>query len=256
VVNEINGTLHRLDDLLRREREFLADAAHELRTPLAVISAQADEVMSAKTPEARAEAERVLRTGLNRANRLVGQLLALARLEARADKGAPSDVSDVVRDVLASYAREAREKSIQLEYAGPDRLPMGCADLSLDTALGNLVANAVRYGRVGGRVVVRVVTEPSGAFVMSVCDDGPGIPPQDRMRMFERFRRGNPSGVSGSGLGLAIVASAVRLHDARLRVEDGIGGQGICVIVDVPDPGGDYPVQAGTGRDARTEETS
>lgn len=240
VVDEVNGTLSRLDALLRRERTFLADAAHELRTPLAVISAQVEDVLQADLPAARAEAERVLRAGLARTNRLVNQLLALARFEAGADKGQPADVANVVRDVLALYAREAREKSIQLAYRGPDHLPVGCADHTLESALGNLVGNAIRYGREGGQVIVRVDAYPSLAFVLSVCDDGPGIPREERPRMFDRFWRGSQSGASGSGLGLAIVAAAVRQYQARIRVSDGIGGQGLCVVVSFPAPDGSY----------------
>lgn len=238
VVDEVNGTLARLDALLRRERDFLADAAHELRTPLAVISAQVDDVLHAETPEARAEAERGLQAGLSRTNRLVSQLLTLARFEARADKGEPADVADVVREVLASFAHEARAKSIQLAYRGPDQAPVGCARHTLDSALGNLVSNAIRYGREGGQVLVRLDLDASLAFDLSVCDDGPGIPLDERPRMFDRFWRGSQGGASGSGLGLAIVAAAVRQHNARIRVEDGIGGQGLCVIVSVPGPVG------------------
>lgn len=240
VVGEINGTLARLDALLRRERDFLADAAHELRTPLAVISAQVDDVLHAETPAARAEAERSLQAGLARTNRLVSQLLTLARFEARADKGEPADVADVVREVLASFAHEARAKSMQLAYRGPDQVPVGCARHSMESVLGNLVGNAIRYGRVGGQVIVRLDLAASLAFDVSVCDDGPGIPPDERPRMFDRFWRSSQGGASGSGLGLAIVAAAVRQHNARIRVEDGMGGQGLCVIVSVPSPDGRY----------------
>lgn len=240
VVDEVNGTLARLDALLRRERDFLADAAHELRTPLAVISAQVDDVLQAETPEARKEAERGLQAGLARTNRLVSQLLMLARFEARADKGEPADVADVVREVLAGFAHEARARSIRLAYRGPDQVPVGCARHTMESVLGNLVGNAIRYGRTGGQVIVRLDLDASLAFDVSVCDDGPGISPDERPRMFDRFWRSSQSGASGSGLGLAIVAAAVRLHNARIRVEDGIGGQGVCVVVSVPSPSGRY----------------
>ncbi len=230
VVDEVNGTLGKLDALLKRERDFLADAAHELRTPLAVISAQADEVLGAATPEARSEAVGGLRVGLDRANRLVNQLLVLARLEARADDAdGPADAADIVRDCLAAYAREAREKAIQLAYRGPDHVPIAGAGHALESIVSNLVGNAVRYGKPGGQVVVRMdADEATGALVLSVCDDGPGIPAAERTRIFERFRRGSQLGASGSGLGLAIVASAARQFGARVDVGEGIGGQGVC----------------------------
>lgn len=240
VVDEVNGTMERLDALLRRERNFLADAAHELRTPLAVISAQVDDVLHAGTPEARKEAERGLQAGLGRVNRLVSQLLMLARFEARADKGEPADVADVVRDVLAAHAPEARARSIQLAYRGPDQVPVGCAHHTLESALSNLISNAIRYGREGGQVVVRIDLEASLAFIVSVCDDGPGLPEMERARMFDRFWRGSENRASGSGLGLAIVAAAVRQHNARIHVTEGIGGEGLCVIVNVPSPEGVY----------------
>ncbi len=233
VVAEVNGTLGRLDALLRRERDFLADAAHELRTPLAVISAQADEVLRAATPEACSEAGRGLRAGLDRANRLVNQLLVLARLEAWADDAdGPADAADIVRDSLAAHAREAREKAIDLAYRGPDHVPIAGAGHALESIVGNLVGNAVRYGRTGGQVIVRLDThDATGACELTVCDDGPGIPPEARTRLFERFRRGSQLGASGSGLGLAIVASAARQFGARIDVGNGIGGKGVCFVL-------------------------
>lgn len=233
VVAEVNSTLGRLDALLKRERDFLADAAHELRTPLAVVSAQADEVLRAATPEARDESGRGLRAGLDRANRLVNQLLVLARLEARADDAdGPADAADIVRDSLAAHAREAREKAIQLAYRGPDHVPLAGAGHALESIVGNLVGNAVRYGRSGGQVIVRIDThDDTDACELSVCDDGPGIPPGERARLFERFRRGSQLGASGSGLGLAIVASAARQFGARIEVGEGLGGKGVCFVL-------------------------
>lgn len=232
VVDEVNGTLGRLEALLRREREFLADAAHELRTPLAVISAQADEVLRAATPEARRQAGLGLSAGLDRANRLVNQLLILARLEAQADDpDGPVDVANIARDCLAAYSREAKSKSIRLAYRGPDHVPVAGAGHALESIVGNLVGNAVRYGEAGGQVIVRIDPGDGGAFVLSVCDDGPGIPAEERARIFERFRRGSRLGATGSGLGLAIVASAARQFGARIDVGDGIGGKGACFTV-------------------------
>lgn len=236
LVEEVNGTLGRLDVLLKRERDFLADAAHELRTPLAVVSAQADEVLRAETPEARTAAAGVLNAGLGRANRLVNQLLTLARLEAQADGlTIHDDAADIVRECLATYAQEARARSIELTYQGPDHLAVGRAGHFFEGIIGNLVANAIRYGREGGQV--HVLIEPSSggdSWTMSVCDDGPGIPPSDRERVFERFRRGSQMGAAGSGLGLAIVASATRQIGAELKTGDGLEGRGLCVRVSWP----------------------
>ena len=236
VVDEVNGTLKRLDELLKRERDFLADAAHELRTPLAVVNVQADEVMRATSPGERADAASNLKAGLNRANRLVGQLLELARMEAGADVHfADADVADIVRECLAMYAAEARQRSIELVYRGPDHLPVKEVGHAFESIVGNLVANAIRYGREDGQVVVTVEPTPQDGWTLAVCDDGPGVPPGDRARMFERFRRGSQLGISGSGLGLAIVASAARQIGGRLDTANGLGGCGLCVRLTWPE---------------------
>ena len=229
VVVELNATLARLQGLLDRERAFLADAAHELRTPLAVVSAQCDTLIQSRSPEDRDAAASRLRQGLARAHRLVGQLLALARLEAgQPADPAPIDVADVARDTLASHAPAARTTGIELAYVGPDSHVLSCAPGALESVLDNLVGNAVRYGRPGGRVEVVLSAESSGLH-LAVRDDGPGIAPADRSRVFERFHRGAGVSASGSGLGLAIVASAARRLGARLDLGDGLGGQGISI---------------------------
>ncbi|WP_230970853.1 ATP-binding protein [Nitrogeniibacter aestuarii] len=236
VVEEVNGTLGRLDALLKRERDFLADAAHELRTPLAVVSAQADEVLRAVSPEARTEAAAVLKAGLGRANRLVNQLLTLARLEAQADMEATDDdAADIVRECLAAYAQEARTRSIELIYQGPDHLAVGRAGHLFEGIVGNLVANAIRYGHAGGQVLVRMEPSCDGeTWTLSVSDDGPGIPLEDRERIFERFRRGSQLGAAGSGLGLAIVASAARQAGAEIELGAGLEARGLSVRVSWP----------------------
>lgn len=233
VVDEVNRTLARLRDLLKRERDFLADAAHEIRTPLAVISARAESVLAASDPAARTEAVLGLKTSLGRANRLVNQLLALARFDARADDVSGSvDAADIIRDSLAAYSREASSKSMQLTYSGPDHFLLTDGGHALASIVGNLVGNAVRHGQACGRVDVRLYGDvQAGIARLSVCDDGPGIPREDRAQIFDRFRRGSRSGVPGSGLGLAIVASAARLLDARIDISSGLGGQGICFDV-------------------------
>jgi len=231
VVTELNATLARLQGLLDRERAFLADAAHELRTPLAVVSVQCDTLIQSRAPEDRDAAASCLRQGLARANRLVGQLLALARLEAgRPVAPAPVDVADVVRDTLAALAPAADVSGIELAYAGPDHHVLSCAPEALESVLDNLVGNAVRYGQPGGRVEVALSCDPAGLH-LAVRDDGPGIAPTERARVFERFHRGEGARASGSGLGLAIVASAARRLGARIEVGDGLGGRGVSIAL-------------------------
>jgi len=231
VVRELNETLARLQALLQRERAFLADAAHELRTPLAVIAAQCDTLKQSADAAACALAAQRLERGLARAMRLVNQLLALARLEADVEhRREPVDVADVVRDCLAMHADAAQARDIELAYAGPDRLPMVSVEHALESVLHNLIGNAIRYGRPGGQVEVRLRQQDDGVCVLDVADDGPGIALEDRARMFERFRRGESSGsLTGTGLGLAIVQAAARQLDARIEVAGGLGGTGLRV---------------------------
>ena len=230
VTREINSTLSRLDQLLKRERDFLADAAHEIRTPLAVISVQSDSLLRARDTGEREEAARQLRSGTERASRLVNQLLSLVRLDADADWVAGEvDLADIARDLLATHVPEAKGKHITLAYAGPDSLVVSCPRHALESILNNLIGNAVRYGRQNGQVEVRVDRAGNMRLRLSVCDDGPGIDPDERAGMFERFRRGKQGmGESGAGLGLAIVASAARQLNATVEIKDNEPGLGVC----------------------------
>jgi two-component system, OmpR family, sensor histidine kinase QseC len=232
MVRELNATLARLRELLERERNFLADAAHELRTPLALITAQADTLIHAQEPQARTEAARRLHSGIARCARLVNQLLALVRLEADVeDHPNRIDIGNVVRDSLSAHAAEAHARHVELAYAGPDSLVAILPGNALASVLDNLVGNAVRYVNEGGRVEVRLETQNANELHLQVRDDGPGIDVQQRERMFERFRRGTGLKASGSGLGLAIVAAAARQMNAKVQVTDGLDGRGVCIAL-------------------------
>ena len=238
VVDELNGTLARLQALLQRERAFLADAAHELRTPLAVIAAQCDTLKRSRDDHEREAAAQRLDRGLARSMRLVNQLLALARLEAGAEHRMERiDLADVARDCLAMHADEAQARGIELGYAGPDSLPIDSPGHALESVLHNLIGNAIRYGRPQGRVEVSLVLRDDGDCVLDVSDDGPGIAVADRAHVFERFRRGTASATtaSGSGLGLAIVQAATRQMGAHIELKDGLqdgaGGPGLSVTL-------------------------
>lgn len=233
LVQELNGALTRLARLLQRERDFLADAAHQLRTPLALISAQCDTLQQAQTAPARESALQRLQGGLARAGRLVNQLLALARLEANVeDKLLRTDIADVGRDCLAAHAGAAQARGIELGYVGPDSLLLHCPGHALEAIIDNLVGNAIRYGREGGQVELRVEATPGGQISIQVSDDGPGIAADDKALVFERFRRGSAAAVSGSGLGLAIVKSAARQLGAHIELLPGLGGAGVAIRLD------------------------
>lgn len=237
VVEQLNGTLRQLRTLLQRERNFLADAAHEIRTPLAVISAQGDALLNATNPAERQAAAQRLRHGVVRSSRLVNQLLSLARLDADVeDDWVETNLADAARDCLAEHAAEAAKRGVELAYVGPDSFISPCPGQAVTAVLNNLVGNAVRYGREGGTVEVRLDMAEPGWQYLRVSDDGPGIALPDRLRMFERFRRGRNAMATGSGLGLAIVASAARQLQARVEVGDGLNGQGVSFTLTWPAP--------------------
>ncbi len=230
IIDAINTTFGRLEAVRQRERNFLADAAHEIRTPLAVINAHVDTLLRTEdAAEKSATAERV-QASMARTSRLVNQLLSLVRLDAEADQQVVTcDLASVARDCLAAFAADARQKEIELAYEGPDHLPLSSPGYAIESIVSNLVGNAVRYGRQGGQVEIQVVALPGSAVRLRICDDGPGIPAEEQPVMFERFRRGaSQHEVTGAGLGLPIVAAAARQLGARLEMQPGLHGLGIC----------------------------
>lgn len=234
IIRAINTTFGGLEALRQRERNFLADAAHEIRTPLAVISAQVDTLLRTSELAEKVIAADRLRGGMARASRLVNQLLQLARLDAEADHQVVRiDLASVARDCLAACEPEARMKSIELAYEGPDHLTLTSPGYALESIVSNLVGNAVRYGYQGGRVEIQMTALTENRLRLRVCDDGPGIPTDQLPTMFERFRRGSTQNeISGSGLGLPIVESAARQLCATLDVQPGLQNRGICFSIE------------------------
>jgi signal transduction histidine kinase len=214
LVAAINGTLDRLDRGFRMQREFTADAAHELRTPLAVLAAHLDSL------EDRGVAAS-LREDVERMSRLVGQLLLVAQLEELAvSPGETADLHAIAVEVAASLTPLALRRSRSIAVTGvegPARAA-GNAD-ALRQAVRNLVENALQHTRPYTTVEVAVSEAPS----VAVIDRGPGVPAADRERLFQRFWRGRRDG-SGAGLGLAIVARIVAAHGGSLDVDDAPGG--------------------------------
>ncbi|HNW63417.1 MAG TPA: ATP-binding protein [Piscinibacter sp.] len=218
LVGAFNGLLERLAAAFETQRHFVADAAHELRTPLTALKLQIG-LLQQGTQGTPAGAEQDtaiarLRAGVDRATHLVEQLLALARAEpgAAAAPMAEIDLAEVARLALADAEPLATRSgaAITLAAAAPVRI-QGDAP-ALRSALRNLLDNAVKYG--GKHVELTVLaTEPSG-WLVRVDDDGPGIPPDQRERVFDRFQRGQAREVEGSGLGLAIVQAVARRHGA------------------------------------------
>ncbi|MFT7722866.1 MAG: ATP-binding protein [Roseateles sp.] len=235
LVNAVNSLMARLQQRLDREHEFLADAAHELKTPLAVIQLGA-EGLDQPDGRARDEARERLRLGVQRATHTVHQLLALAR--SGADTLDLSkvrlDLAELVRERIALAVDLALRRRVELELVAPEQRLMWLNRESLCSLVDNLVDNAIKYSPAGGHVTV-TLAEAAGAVTLTVSDAGPGIPPELRERVFERFVRlqGDQHG-PGSGLGLTIVERAAAQHGATVKLRDGPGGRGLTVCVSLP----------------------
>jgi two-component system OmpR family sensor kinase len=236
LVDALNDLLARLGSALDRERAFMADAAHELRTPLTALHLQIGTLARAANEAERNEAMEQLSAGMQRAIRLVEQMLSLARQEPRVERPLVQiPLADIARDVVAELVPLADAKRIDLGISrSQPEIVLGDAD-ALRTLTRNLVDNAVRYTPAGGRVDVSVEsrdTPPQG--VLKVVDNGPGIPPEERLRVLDRFYRRPGTSPSGSGLGMAIVKAIADAHGATLELASGPDDKGLAVTVTFP----------------------
>jgi two-component system OmpR family sensor kinase len=235
LVQALNELLARLDQAMRLQRSFIADAAHELRTPLTAVMLQLQLAERAHTDEDRADSLAKLKGGLERANHLVRQLLALARAEPEAVSRAaePVNLATVVRDVVTEQSSIADAKGIDLGMSGEGDINVTGYANSLRVLLGNLVENAIRYTPSGGTIDVEAAMR-EGAPCLIVRDTGRGIEPEERERVFGRFYRHDDGSTTGSGLGLAIVQKLAQRHKATVHLTDGIDGKGLTVTVRFP----------------------
>jgi len=220
LVQELNLLFGRVRTAFDAQQHFVADAAHELRTPLAALKLQALSLERADSAEARNVAVGRLTAGIERATRLVEQLLVLARQEASAASGAkvlPVDIADLARRTLADMAGAAQGKQVDLGLQRADAATVKGQGDALTILMRNLVDNAIKYTPAGGTVDVSVTAEGKGV-VLVVEDSGPGIPADERERVFDRFYRIAGSEASGSGLGLAIIKAIAERHGATLTL--------------------------------------
>ena len=210
-VQAINRLLERVSSLMAQQRRFVADAAHELRSPLTAISVQVQNVKNADSLEAMRERLTPLQDGIERARRLTEQLLNLAKAQTDAALVSPVDVLGLARELIAEFVPIAEQKGIDLGFADVVPLRILAAPDVLRQVLRNAVENALNYTPAGGQVSVRMSSD-GGDDVIEVIDDGPGIPPAERERVFDSFYRMPGSNGQGSGIGLAIAReSAMRL---------------------------------------------
>lgn len=206
-VQAINRLLGRVNQLLNQQRRFIADAAHELRSPLTALSVQAQNLRQAGSLEAMRERISPLQAGIERARQLTEQLLSLARTQAGSSTESIVDMPALARELIADYLPTAEAKSIDLGLDEGARFSLRAAPESLRLIIGNSLENAVKYTLPGGEVTLRLATDGEMA-VIEVVDSGPGIPPDECERVFDAFYRIAGTHESGSGLGLAIAREA------------------------------------------------
>lgn len=220
LLESLNGLFQRVEHTLESERRFTADAAHELRTPLAALHAQLQVAQRARDEDERNRSLSQLQSGLTRAVHLVDQMLQLARLDPESSLPDPQavDLATLAESVCADLGPQILAKNLDFDLeAPPEALVTGQAEW-LRVLIRNLVDNAVRYTPEGGQV--RVTIRHNGNTIdLSVSDSGPGIPVEERESVLRRFHRLNQGSQPGSGLGLAIVARIAELHGATLCLD-------------------------------------
>ena len=234
LIEALNQLLVQVEEANRNQQRFLANAAHQLRTPLAGLQAHAELALAQPVPEqARAEMEQV-RKATMRTARLANQLLALARAEpgGHAEEPAPVDLKALVESNADEWVHRALERDQDLGFELEAVTVPGYVVL-LGEALNNLVHNSIEYLPRAGHITVRTGRRDGAAF-MEVEDDGPGIPPSERSRVLERFYRVRGTVGMGSGLGLAIVREIATAHGASMRITEGANGKGCRVEIRFP----------------------
>jgi len=232
VVTELNSMLARVEAAQHSQARFIANAAHQLRTPIAGLITQLD--LAQKSLAGREQHIEHARQGAARLARLAQQILSLAAADPVSNPAVASekcDLAEVVRDKADTWLRASTERDVELEF-DLDPAPIVGNGLLVGELASNLVDNATRYGA----KTVRIATHRNGTrSLLEVSDDGPGIPAEERTRIFERFTRlQNSNSAEGSGLGLAIVHEIAQRHRAEIEVADSAQGRGTRVSVAFP----------------------
>jgi two-component system, OmpR family, sensor histidine kinase QseC len=235
LIQAINRLFLRVQSNLEREKRFTADAAHELRTPISALKLHAQNLAESGDAAQRLASSRGLMRGIDRCERLVSQLLELARLERGGLKleTRPVELGGVVRQVIADLTPEALSRGTEVEFIGDGHHRVAGDAVLLAVLTRNLVENAVRHGPPNSLVSVELESI-NGATRLAVTDAGPGIPVGERTRVFERFHREASNNAPGSGLGLSIVDRIAELHGARIELTEPASGIGLRVLVRFP----------------------
>jgi two-component system sensor histidine kinase TctE len=230
LVDEVNDLMARLGTTFDFQNRFVADAAHQLKTPVSGLKAQIELALRESDPERVRHSLAQLYISADRLSRLVRQLLSLARNEPGALDTVqlqPLDLNAFALDVSMEWVPHAIKRNIDLGFEGEEQpLTIDADHDRLRELINNLIDNAIRYSEPGGRVTVRANRTADGQCKLAISDDGPSIPVAERARIFERFHRLLGTQEDGSGLGLAIVSEIATLHGARITLEEDVDGVG------------------------------
>lgn len=237
LLRAMNDLLSRLSAALAAQQRFIADAAHQLRTPVAALKMQAElAVRQVRDGEAAATLQH-LQTAADHAARLVSQLLTLARAEPGSHRSVmrqPVALMSLAREIAGEWVPRALARQIDLGFDDiPTPATISADPFLIHEMLNNLIDNAIQYTPAGGRVTVRIRLQ-DGQATLEVEDDGPGIPVEEREKVFDRFYRMPGIAPEGCGLGLAIVREIAQGHQATVAVQAGAGGRGTCMSVTFP----------------------
>jgi two-component system sensor histidine kinase TctE len=242
LVTALNDYVRRLAALVAGQRRFIADASHQLRTPLTVLKTEAELALREKDPQAMREIVAAFHHTTDQTIRLANQLLSLAHAEpgAAAPTLQSADLRAAARQTCLDHAPQAVAKRIDLGFddrglPAESHIEIMADPLLLHELLANLLDNALRYTAAGGTVTVRVgAAETSSAVQLEIEDNGPGIAPELREKVFDRFYRVPDNTLPGAGLGLAIVGEICATHNARITLSEGAGGKGLRVAIRFP----------------------
>ncbi len=233
MVRSLNGLLERLRRAFAAQRAFVADAAHELRTPIAALKLQAGLVARARDDASRSAALVELNAGIDRSAHLIDQLLTLARSEpeALAAAGASVDLARIAGNAVAEMLPLAQARGSRIGFSAAQPAAVRGDEKALQSLARNLIDNALRHTPGGSRIEVEVAAD-GDTVCLSVDDDGPGIPVEERERVFDRFYGRSVGDDAGSGLGLAIVKAVVERHDGRIELaQSALGGLRVAVYL-------------------------
>ncbi|EMW6873075.1 ATP-binding protein [Providencia vermicola] len=236
IITAINNLMSRVDAANQREKRFMADAAHELRTPIAAVIAQLHLLMQIQNVKEKEEIVNDMQAALNRASSLSHQLIDLARLEAEDFSVNKEQINlpVLISHITSLHVPHAINQDIDIELQSADNVFITTDKLALTTIFTNLLENAIKYSDKKGKIKITIKDlSPFGATI-TVQDNGRGIPEESRQLIFSRFYRVPGTSETGSGLGLSIVHNLATKIDAAIRVTDGLDKKGVGFIIDLP----------------------